>query len=84
MASAIPTRTMRPSAQAGAMTTPCMAATGAAMDSYGAQALADRLREQYPDRIEFERAKDAAALRMAESYERLLAIQERNRERRLD
>lgn len=54
------------------------------MDSYGAQALADRLREQYPDRIEFERAEDAAALRMAESYECLLAIQERNRERRLD
>jgi hypothetical protein len=49
------------------------------MDSYGAQALAARLRAQHPDRIDFERAEDAAALRIRTSYEQLLAIQERNR-----
>lgn len=50
------------------------------MDSAGAQSLVERLRAQHPNRIEFERAEDAAALRMAESYDALLAIQRRNRE----
>jgi hypothetical protein len=49
------------------------------MDSAGAQALVDRLRQGQEDRIERERKDDQYSYRCRTAYDQLLALQERMR-----